>query len=311
MRIEPILFPPVQEPLLFSARGCLWGSFTPSEKRDNPLDISGTFTTKEGREFATLIKKNTWKKLIHREDYQPHQPKYWRVYFRTTESAKISQITLIRVINVNFPIPIDSSGELLENYQDLFFIRGKIKTIDQQEFVVSLHRNEPRQKPHENYPDWQWDLTIQGHFSLKASPEQFCEILACRQEDYIRFQRGQLIENPPVGSSTEDIPSLSSKKVVDPIISITEKIAKAWETRPKLNGQKKQLQFVKLKKQSSPQSEQTKRQDNRFSPSKIIMIDGQQAEITLKFTQKPLVPEQGKKLPSKSPPTTESSSGEN
>ncbi len=61
MRFEPILFTTIKDPLLFSARGCLFGQFEPQEKGRRKINISGIFETKDGRKFPALIKKTTWR----------------------------------------------------------------------------------------------------------------------------------------------------------------------------------------------------------------------------------------------------------
>ena len=60
---------------------------------------------------------------------------------RTKASGEITEIILKRIININFPIPIDASGEPLTDYEDLFMIRGRILDRETGFLVVRVEKN--------------------------------------------------------------------------------------------------------------------------------------------------------------------------
>ncbi len=259
---EKKLFIPVESSLLFTARACFWGRFSPNQRRDKPRSVSGVLTTSDGRDFPAIIKKKTWEYLLTREDFNPNQESYWRSYLLTNKSGVVSRIEIIRpILNLVFPILLDERGELVEEALDLGKIRGQIQTIDKSQFVVRIERNEPLVKRRPGSQRFNaFYLTIQGELPDVAALEQFWEIICIREGDYLKLKEAILITEEMISSAKE-----TSKKSPS-----------------------------KSKKKSPNQS--SKLEETTVIESEIIMVNGKQPEITVKFTERPQLPEQGKKV---------------
>lgn len=138
------LFKPVEDPFLFTARACFWGTFHPNERQYKEYKIEGVFTTSDGRDWPATLKKKTWFALFKREDFQPNKNAYWRTYCQTNFSGMISKIDIIKpFFNLVFPILLDERGELVKEGVDLVKIRGKIQKIEKSQFLVRIERNDP------------------------------------------------------------------------------------------------------------------------------------------------------------------------
>ena len=267
------LFKPVEEPFLFTARACFWGTFHPNERQYKEYKIEGVFTTSDGRDLAATIKKKTWEYLLKRADFQPNKNTYWRTYCQTNFSGVISKIDIIRpLFNLVFPILLDERGELVKEAVDLVKIRGKIQKIEKGQFLVRMERYDPtvKRRPGTQHHN-AFYLTVQGELPEMATPEQFWEIISIREGDYLRLKEGMVI--------TEEM-KINCKK----------------ETEKTFQKEKKsQLHlFKKQQEKSFEQSSNSEKATLKKSPT--IMINGKQAEITVKFTERPEVPEQGKKV---------------
>jgi hypothetical protein len=153
-----------------------------------------------------------------------------------------------------------SSEETLKEVADIFQVRGRIYKIFKAAFSVQLERNEKPPKGRENSYLWKpFYVTIQGNLPDGASPEQFWELLCTREGEYLRLERATLMrEEMGMNASQESSNSPASRSTHN-------------RTKPATNSQ-------------SPQE------------SQIIMIDGRQPEMTVKFTERPEVPAQGKKV---------------
>ena len=87
------LFSIPEKPLLFSAVGCIWGSFHEEKQEEDSSYLKGILKTKDNREFRADVRRKDWKKWIYTETIKPSERNYWRVYFRTTRSGIINKIS--------------------------------------------------------------------------------------------------------------------------------------------------------------------------------------------------------------------------
>ena len=259
---KPLFLIP-ETPLLFSAVGCIWGSFHEDNQQEDSPYLKGILRTKDNREFRAKIREKNWRRWVNTEQINPSLPNYWRVYFRTTRAGIIDNIELVRVIKQTFPLEIEHFGESLEDYEDLFRIRGKIAETTEKGFSIKIERN--------NFPNQRrlslkyFYLTIQGALTSAAELEQFWEVICVRDGEYLKLIKGTLI---------------------------TEELIKNWDE--KLEQQEISYPSKSVKKNQQTQRQTSKQQSNQESPT--IMINGKQPEITVKFTERPEVPEQGKKV---------------
>ncbi|MEA5537350.1 hypothetical protein [Crocosphaera sp. XPORK-15E] len=273
-----VLFKPVEKPLLFSARGFIFASFRPNCKTDKRVFLEGTLTTKDGQTLPASILLSKWQRFLQTEGFNPNKDTYWRIYFRTTKSGIITKVQLTSDLkNLNFPVLINFEGEEIEDFRDLFQIRGRLQTIEEKTFSLRIERNEVPPVGKEDHPSWQpFYLTIQGNLPPFATSEQFWEILCTRNKDYLSLKQGTLI---------------------------TDEMVKAWEPRTLTNDKKPRTQKQKTprnntEKSANLTSETSSKvhQEQLRKESPIIMLNGKQPEMTVKFTEKPELPTEGKKI---------------
>ena len=259
---KPLFLIP-ETPLLFSAVGCIWGSFHEDNQQEDSPYLKGILRTKDNREFRAKIREKNWRRWVNTEQINPSLPNYWRVYFRTTRAGIINNIELVRVIKQTFPLEIEPFGESLEDYEDLFRIRGKIAETTEKGFSIKIERNN---LPNERRPNFKYFyLTIQSAFNSEAELEQFWDVICRRDGDYLKLIKGTFI---------------------------TEELIKNWDE--KLEQQEKSYPSKSVKKNKQTQRPTSQQQSNQDITT--IMINGKQPEITVKFTERPEVPEQGKKI---------------
>lgn len=178
----------------FSASGYIMGSFLSNFDEAQKGYIPGSFVTEEGEELIASIKNKNWQNLTQRNSFSPEAQLYWRVYFRTTRSGKLTKIDLIRPKRNLENLKESFVQEDLSEITDVFLIRGRIQTILEKEFLVRLERNEKPPKGKENSFLWKpFYLTIQGNLPLEATTEEFWEIFCIRDGDYLRLKKAQLI----------------------------------------------------------------------------------------------------------------------
>ena len=261
------LFRRAEKPLLFTAIACLWGSFHPNERQVKLSSVEGVLTTLDERNFPARIKKKDWEYLLTRENFDRNKKNHWRGYCLTNKSGMISQIDLIQPIqNIVFPVLLDERGELVSEGVDVVKIRGKIQKIESSQFGVRIERNDPPAKRRPGSQKFKgFYLTIQGELPDVATPEQFWELICLREGDYLRLKEG---------------------------ILITEEKVKNWkkDVGEKVDSQKSNQKKIKPSNQSFNSEKKT------VTESPIIMLNGKQPEMTVKFTERPELPEQGKKV---------------
>ncbi len=259
---KPLFLIP-ETPLLFSEVGCIWGSFHEDNKQEDSPYIKGMLKTKDNREFRADVRRKNWKRWVETGAIKPSSRNYWRVYFRTTRAGIINNVELVRVIKQTFPVEIEPFGESLEDYEDLFRIRGKIAEITEKGFSIKIERN--------NFPNERrvnlkyFYLTLQGALNSEEQLDQFWDVICIRDGDYLKPYKGTLI---------------------------TEELIKNWDKKLEQQEISYPSKLVKNKKpsQSKPSQQQASKEIT------TIMINGKQPEITVKFTERPEVPEQGKKV---------------
>ena len=263
---QDVLFPTAMHPQLFSAMGYLLGSFQPTDSEEIKHFIPGKFLTSEGLEFIASVRKRDWEKLRVREDFEENGKFYWRLYFRTTPGGNLTKIHLIKPL-INPPLLVSPSGETWDKITDLFKVRGRIERIFPKAFSVRVERNELPPKGKENSLQWKpFYVTIQGFLPDEAVPGQFWQLLCTREEECLRLKKATLI---------------------------TEEMVEEWEKNQSLsvsNPSSKSTLTQSKKNQETVQSVRS------LKESEIIMINGRQPEMTIKFNERPDVPAQGKKV---------------
>lgn len=254
-------------PLLFSAIGCMWGSFQVDENQKKSLFLKGILKTKDGREFLASVRKPNWKRWVKTGIINPESRNYWRVYFKTTKEGIINDIQLLRVIKRTFPVEIEPQGDTLEDYSDLFRIRGHIAEISSEAFSIKIGRNE---FPNEDRPYLKnFYLNIKGELRAEAQPKQFWEIMCMREGESLKLIKGTLITEELINNWDKEL-----EKQDNLLLSFSGNTHKANQHQ---TSNKYPL-------------EPTERERT------TIMINGKQPEITVKFTERPEVPVQGKKV---------------
>ncbi len=259
---KPLFLIP-ETPLLFSAVGCIWGSFHEDNQLQDSPYLKGMLKTKDNREFGAELRRKNWKRWVETETINPSSQNYWRVYFRTTRAGIINDLELVRVIKNTFPLEIEPQGETLEDYEDLFRVRGKIAEITEKGFSIKIERNN---LPNKGRPRLKYFyLTIKGALNSEVQLEQFWEVICIREGDYLKLIKGTFITDELIKNWDKE---LEKQEAISPSKSINKKKQNLGETSKK-----------------QPLQEMT-----------TIMINGKQPEITVKFTERPELPEQGKKV---------------
>ncbi len=252
-----VLFQPAAYPHQFSAMGYLLGTFQPTPTEEIKRFLPGKLLTSFGVELIASIKKTTWEKLRGREDFSEDALVYWRVYFRTTKGGTLTKIELIKYL-INPPLLVSPDGETLDEVSDLFKVRGRIERIFEDSFSVRVERNDLPPKGKENSLQWKpFSLTIQGNLPDEAVPKQFWELLCIREQEFLRLKKATLM---------------------------TEEMVQGWEKNKSLS------------RTQSKKNQETSQSVRPLEESEIIMINGRQPEITVKFNERPDVPAQGKKV---------------
>ena len=251
-----VLFQPAAYPHQFSAMGYLRGTFQPNSTEEIKPFIRGKFLSEEGIELIASIKKRAWEKLRGRSDFSSDELVYWRVYFRTTKGGTLTSIELIKYL-INPSLLVSPSGTK-DELTDLFRVRGRIERIFPDNFSVRVERNDSPPKGKENSSQWKpFYLTIIGSLPDEAVREQFWELFCTRELEFLRLKKATLI--------------------TDYMVLQGEKNKSSTRTQSKRN-------------------QETSKSVRPLEESEIIMINGRQPEMTVKFTQRPDVPAQGKKV---------------
>ena len=263
---KPLFLIP-EKPLLFSAVGCIWGSFHENENPEESPFLNGVIKTSDEQEFNAYVKRKEWERWVRTGKVKLGEKNYWRVYFRTTKKGIINNVELIRIGKNTFPIEIEAKGETLEKPLDLFRIRGTIQGIEEKQFTMRIERN---RIPKEGNPQLQYfDLIIKGQLSNEAQIEQFWEVMCLKESKHLKLIKGRWIN--------EEI-----------ILNWDKELEKQGGISPPPSRNQNNKKKAKKSKDKAVQSP--------VIESPIIMLNGKQPEITVKFTERPELPEQGKKV---------------
>ena len=263
---KPLFLIP-EKPLLFSAVGCIWGSFHEDEKQGESPFLQGVIKTRDDKEFKAYVKEKDWRRLVRTGKINPSEKNYWRVYLRTTKTGIINNIELVRLVKTPFPIEIEAKGEVLEKPEDLFRIRGKIQVIEEKRFSIRIERN---RTPKEGKPQFQYfDLIIKGELFNEAQPEQFWEVMCIKESKHLKLIKGRWIN---------------------------EELINNWDKELEKQGIIISPQSKNKKKKKKAKTSNDKTVQPTVIESPTIMINGRQPELTVKFTERPELPEQGKKV---------------
>ena len=263
---KPLFLIP-ETPLLFSAVGCIWGSFHGNSEQEDSRFLKGIIKTSDDREFKAYVKWKDWKRWLRTGKIDPSPKNYWRVYFRTTKTGIINNIELLRVVKLIFPLEIEPKGDTLETPENLFRIRGKIQGREEKRFSIRIERNEMVKEGVAKFQHF--DLTIQGQLPTEAEIDQFWEVICIKDGKYLKLIKGRLIN---------------------------QELIENWNKELEKQGGIIHQQTSKGKNKSEQLPEKGKTIKPTELERKTIMINGKQPEITVKFTERPEVPEQGKKV---------------
>ncbi len=161
---------------------------------------------------------------------------------------------------------MEAKGEVLSKPEDLFRIRGKIQVREEKRFSIRIERNEMVK---EGIPKFQYfDLTIKGELPTEAEIDQFWEVMCIKEGKYLKLIKGRWIN---------------------------EELIKNWDKELEKQGKKLPQSRNKKNKNQAKKSKEKSIQPTVIE-SPTIMINGKQPEITVKFTERPELPEQGKKV---------------
>ncbi len=270
-----VLFAPPNHVQQFGALAYILGTFQPHHDEEIISFIRGQFITPDGLELKASIKRKDWDRLTKKDNFTEDSQFYWRGYFRTTKQGTLTKIQLIRPL-FNIPSSLDSSGEMLSEPMDLFQVRGRIERILKTAFVVRVERNDKPTKGQENSRLWNpFLITIQGTLPEPATSKQFWELLCLREGECLGVKKATLIPDEMVLEFEKN--------------RVSETHKSSEQSRIKHSNQEKN-KTLKIEK-----TDQTVTQ-NSSTESPIIMINGRQPEMTVKFNERPDVPAQGKKV---------------
>jgi putative ubiquitin-RnfH superfamily antitoxin RatB of RatAB toxin-antitoxin module len=247
--IEPLFSTP-QFPTQFSAMGYLLGRFEALANEEVKYVIRGQLHLNDGLSFKASMRLPYWHKLSQQPTFCADDEHLWRIYFRTNEAGKLTQVQLIKCI------PIDqttkqSDVDRVETAIDLFRIRGRIADSDSQKIVLRLERNDRPPDHRENSSQWQpFFLTVWGS-EPEAHKGQFWDLLVTRDGKCLKLTGATLISE----AETPSIQETTKNHSVDSLHNREQRLSSSTQT---------------------------------------IMIPGKQPEMTVKFTTRPELPEQGK-----------------
>jgi hypothetical protein len=242
------LFAAPQFPTQFSAMGYLLARFEAFPDEEVQYVIRGQLHLNDELSFKASMRLPYWHKLSQQATFCASEEYLWRIYFRTNEAGKLTQVQLIKCI------PIDkttkqSDVDRVETAIDLFRIRGHIAYSDSQKIVLRLERNGNPPNQAQKSSRWQpFFLTVWGNLE-QAQKGEFWDLLATRDDQSLKLKEATRVELPPSNPENHQASDISSNS---------------------------------SQAQSLSSSTQT------------IMIQGKQPEMTVKFTTRPELPEQGK-----------------
>ncbi|MGH2414001.1 MAG: hypothetical protein ACRDEA_09985, partial [Microcystaceae cyanobacterium] len=195
-----------------------------------------------------------WLKLSQKPTFNPDDAYLWRLYFRTTREGKLTQLQLIKCIPLEGQMSLSHSPPP-ETGVDQFHMRGRIAYADDQKVVLRLERNENPPPGREQSAQWRPFLITVCDSLPEAQRGQFWDLLCTRKDKCLTLKEAHQVEETP--RIRDSVPSNASSAP------------------------------------SAPSAFSTQSPSDSLS-HQVIMIAGKQPEITIKFTTRPELPEQGK-----------------
>lgn len=190
----------------------------------------------------------------------------WRIYFRTDGQKNLSGLKLVEAIaaedETRLAKPLPSYAAL-----DHFRIRGRIHNIWKNQISLRLERNNiPAGK--EDLPQWRpFYITVFGKLEQKVNKGDAIEITARREGMQL-----QLVEANKIAQAASDSQTSATKK------------------------QQKDKAKLETSSKSETVATATTATPETSSFSGVIMINGKTPEVTIKFNDRPQLPETGKKV---------------
>ncbi|WP_013334997.1 hypothetical protein [Gloeothece verrucosa] len=234
----------------------------------------------------------------------------WRIYFRTDRQQNLSGLKLVEAISVNDGTKLD---KLLPSKAaiDHFRIRGRIHNVWKGQIGLRLERNNvPAGK--ENLPQWKpFYITVLGKLEPRVNKGDAWEIVARREGMQLHLVEANKIDETVVESKTDKERHKQGhegeKTYKTPpnclINQDTEFIAQ--ETQDSyINSTSVADSAAIPTTDTSTEVRATAITSTTTSTTKpgtssevgVIMINGKTPEVTIKFSERPDVPETGKKV---------------
>nr|ADN18138.1 hypothetical protein Cyan7822_6348 [Gloeothece verrucosa PCC 7822] len=239
----------------------------------------------------------------------------WRIYFRTDREQNLSGLKLVEAIEVK-----DSSKleKLLPSYAalDHFRIRARIHNVWKGQISLRLERNNV--PPGKEYlPQWKpFYITVLGKLEPRVNKGEAIEITARRFGMQLHLVEANPIDETVVESKTDkkrkksqSNPEKGSKMEFNPEINqSTEFIAEeAQEIEINSSTVASSAVTSTTATETTQASTQVTATDSTSvitstttaetnSETGVIMINGKTPEVTIKFSERPDVPETGKKV---------------
>jgi len=323
-----ILFPPSLSPTDFLSRGCLFGKLSLSPPNDeNPRlhYLRGTLQINEFVYLDVFLYSRLWLKLSKSSNFNPDNAYLWRVFFRTTKEGKLCLVELIRNIPVEEHLSLNNPPPPSTGV-DQFYVRGEVRYSDEEKVVLQLRRNQKPPKGYEYSRHWKPFLITVSSSLPFAQKGDFWDLSCVRKGECLVIKEANLIEKAPspkksskkkpspvLANSTSDSNGSSEATTEVGMIEKTPYVKKPApilvppeariksdsnhsDERPEIN----EMGFVEkipavINSSISPVSLPSSTENNtNSSTNNVIMITGKQAEITVKFTTRPELPEVGK-----------------
>ena len=250
-------FSPTRHPTEFSAFGYLFGRFDSQAHIEPGRKVKGQLCLKQGITLSASVAPKLWQKLTQ---LGPEKAYLWRTYFRTDQEGKLDHLQLIKPLLLEGKTTLRHSPSG-DQRVDLFRVSGRIEEFLEQAVVMRLERNHLPPPWKALRYEWQpFCLTLKGSLPEGASKEQFWELICRRAGEGLSIEQAHLIDETSIPAKT---PSPFDKA----------KSTKAKSTKAQTQPTQTQPQL----------------------PA-VIMITSRKPEITVKFTERPDIPELGKKV---------------
>lgn len=282
LSVTDLPFHPPEFPGQFRAYGYLYGKFEPFSEQANPSLTFGYLLLKKGSKLKMVFPRRLWLNLTEKQSINLDHAYLWRVYCRTNREGQITQVqvvnfTVLEGKNTLRHSPPSDSGA------DYFLISGQIAFVNAEKVVVRIKRNGNPPKGGENKYHWKpFLITLLKELSQEPQIEvgQFWEFLGSREDDQLKIRQSHLISPSELNQYTNALSS--AKDLVQP----SSKQKKSAQKTASTESQSLKISETLPKNAHSPSNDE----------SSLIMINGRTPEITVKFSERPECPEQGKKV---------------